>query len=226
MLLETPFLLQAVKVWALDPLTNVTINPVDEAFGIQSKINQAMASQAHIGWVHFFRGFVSEDWGHIYHAAELYPTTSTQDERRIESEKILKAIIMAAQDYSLSIWQSENAVLQHEAGSDMLLIVHATQLYSLQSTLSPILQSYFTRPLEDRLHRSPRQRKRWLRLARLATSHSSASGSRQQHLSTYFPYALLAPMASSVSPLATTCSHVPSSRKQLSIKSYFIRTAG
>ena len=64
-----------------------------------------------------------------------------------------------------------------------------TQLYDIQSTLSPILQSYFSMSLEDRLKRSPRQRKRWLRLAQLASSHASSAGTRQQLLSTYYPHA-------------------------------------
>ncbi len=133
---------------------------------------------------------------------------------------------MAAQDYTLAIWKSRNEVL-HESGSDSLTIVHAalnhsiSQLYSLQSTFSPILQSYFTTPLEEKLRQSPRKRQRWLRLARLATSHSSAIGKRQQLLSTYFPYASATHEASPAPALLPVCPHVPSTMQQLPITPYF-----
>ena len=182
---------RAITVWTHTPRNLTVITPVDEALGIQVAIDQAMTSQHHIGWVHFFRGFVSLDWGHIF--SMTISTRLTLDERAAQAEKTLTTVIMAAQDYSLALWKSKNAVL-HEDGSHSLMIVHAalnhsiSQLYSMKHTLSPILQSYFTLPLEDRLQQAPRQRKRWLRLARLATSHASSRGTRQQLLPTYFPY--------------------------------------
>jgi hypothetical protein len=215
---------EAIQVWTLHPSQPIAIDPVEEAYGIQYAIDRAMDTQQQIGWLNFFRGFVSLDWGHIYSVETLVPTTP--DDRRIQSDKTLVAVIGAVQDYTIAIWKSRNAVL-HEAGSDSLNIVHAalnasiTQLYSLQPTLSPILQSYFTMPLENLLRRSPRQRKRWLRLARLATSHSSAMGTRQQLLSTYFPYAPSMHEDSAVSPVPGEGPTLPSMSKQRSITSFF-----
>lgn len=138
--------------------------------------------------------------------------------------------ITAVQDYSMAIWRSRNDLL-HASNPDSLAIVHASlntasisQLYSVSSTLSSILQrSYFTLPLEDRLRQSPRQRKRWLRLARLATSHSSANGTRQQLLSTYYPHAPVPPGATSESTRrdAERCPVVPPILLQPPITSYF-----
>jgi hypothetical protein len=223
-------ILQAIKVWTLTPEVSISINPANALFGIQPAIDRAMASQTKIGWAHLFRGFVSIDWGHIYHASDLI--FLTPEDRRIRADKTLTEVIMAVHDYSLLIWKSRNAVL-HEVGSDSLNIVHAalnhsiSQLYSLKSTFSPIIQSYFTMPLEDLLRRSPRQRKRWLRLARLATSHSSATGTKQQLLSTYFPYAFTMPddtvvLPSTESSLSTT----PKISRQLPITTYFAAPGG
>ena len=175
-------------------------NPVDtptiaaRTLRAQPMVDRALASQTIIGWTHVFRGFVSLDWGDFYSQDDDTPL----DIRKTQAEKSLANVVLAAQNYTLAIWKSRNAVL-HEANSIGADVVHAslnqaiTQLYGIRSTLSPILQSYFHMPLEDRLRRSPRQRKRWLRLAQLASSHSSASGSRQQLLSTYYPHAPQAP---------------------------------
>ena len=79
----------------------------------------------------------------------------------------------------------------HEAGSQGLESVHTSlnadicQLYAIRETFAPIIQSYFTIPLEDRLRSSPRQR--WLTLAQLVTAHSSARGLRQAIVPSYFP---------------------------------------
>jgi hypothetical protein len=217
-------LLRAITAWTVTPLGITTTAPVDAAIGIQVAIDRAMASQHQIGWVNFFRGFVSIDWGHIYSMSHI--TRSTLDERSTHANKLLSEVICAAQDYTLAIWKSRNSVL-HEVGSDSLAIVHAalnnsiSQLYSLKSTLSPILQSYFTLPLEDRLRQSPRQRQRWLRLARLATSHSSSRGTRQQLLPTYFPYAI--PLSGELSVSLSTLGGPSASPllRQLPITSYF-----
>jgi hypothetical protein len=184
---------QAVQAWTLQPSTSIVIedDPADEYLEIQPAIDLAVSSQAAIGWTNLFRGFVSLEWGNIHWSTA---TPLTAEEQRTRSEKALLPLIGAIQDYTIAIWRSRNSVL-HEAGSDSRDIVHAavnqsiTQLYNLQSTYSNILRSYFTMPLEELLRRSPRQRKRWLQLARLATSHSSLKGSRQQLISTYFPYA-------------------------------------
>lgn len=222
------FLLRAIQVWTKTPLDPLDLPPVDEALGIQGAIEKAVQSQTCIGWSNFFRGFVSLDWGAIVSRTEL--NRLTPDDRYVQAEKTLTAVIMAVQEYSLAIWKSRNEVL-HEAGSDSLSIVHAalnhsiTQLYLLRSTFSSILQSYFTVPLEARLRQSPRQRTRWLRLARLATSHASALGRRQQLLSTYFPYANTMPTDPPplvpAPELSLAGPRVPPILQQLPLTSYF-----
>jgi hypothetical protein len=215
-------LLRALKAWTLNPFAPLTLNPTDAAISIQGSIDRAMESQTQIGWPNFFRGFLSLDWGQVYSNTDTTPL----DVRRQQSEKTLAAVIMAAQDYTLAIWRSRNAVL-HESGSDSLDIVNAalnhsiSQLYALQSTLSPVLRSYFILPLDDRLRRSPRQRKRWLRLARLATSHSSATGTRQQLLPTYFPHAPSTHVVSTVTLSTAACTTVPPILQQLPINAFF-----
>jgi hypothetical protein len=217
-------LLRAITAWTVTPLGITTTAPVDAAIGIQVAIDRVMASQHQIGWVNFFRGFVSIDWEHISSMSHI--TLSTLDERSTHADKLLSEVISAAQDYTLAIWKSRNSVL-HEVGSDSLAIVHAalnksiSQLYSLKSSLSPILQSYFTLPLEDRLRQSPRQRQRWLRLAHLATSHSSSRGTRQQFLPTYFPYAKSLPGELSVSLSTLGGPSASPLLRQLPITSYF-----
>ena len=169
---------RAVKVWLLDPATKVDIS--SPTVGLESSLNRALASQESIGWLNLFRGFVSVDWGHIYPVTDHTPV----EERRERAKSQISSIIMALQDFSIHIWKSRNIVL-HEAGSQGLASVHASlnadicQLYAIRATFAPIIQSYFTTSLEDRIRTSPRQRQRWLTLTQLATAHSSARGSRQ-----------------------------------------------
>ena len=98
------------------------------------------------------------------------------------------------------------------------------QLYSIQSSLSPIQQSYFNLPLEDRLKTSPRHRKRWLQLAQLASSHASASmASQQSLLPTYFQYAPLQERVSCPDPMSTgECPTAPAILQQATITTYFV----
>jgi hypothetical protein len=181
-------LFRAVKAWLLDPATKVEISA--PTVGFEPSIHRALASQESIGWMHLFRGFVSIEWGRIYSVTDHTPV-----EDRSEREKgQISPIIMALQDFSIHIWKSRNTVL-HEAGSQGLESVHASlnadicQLYAIRDTFAPIIQSYFIISLEDRLRTSPRQRQRWLTLTQLATAHSSAKGSRQAIVPSYFPHA-------------------------------------
>lgn len=180
--------IRAITAWTLNPLVPLSLIVPDV------RIQHVLTSQTQIGWVHLFRGFLSRELATVL----VKTTATTSDARRSQSITMASATIMAIQDYTLAIWGSRNEVL-HEADSESLDIVHAalndpiSQLYSLQTSFSPLLQSYFTLPLEARLKLPPRQRQRWLRLARLATSLSSATGTRQQLLSTYFPHVNAAP---------------------------------
>jgi hypothetical protein len=81
------FLLRAIQVWTQTPLDPINIVPADEARGIQPAIDQALDSQTQIGWVQFFRGFVSLDWGLIYPQTDIHRLTP--EDRRAQSEKNL-----------------------------------------------------------------------------------------------------------------------------------------
>ena len=143
-------------------------------------------------------------------------------------------MIRAVQDYTLAIWTSRNAVLHEATNSTGADIVNAdlnqavTRLYALQPTQCPILQSYFTLSLEDRLSRPPRQRKQWLRLTQLATSHSSANSTRQQLVTTYYPHApqdseynLPPPAPAPAAAPVNVPPSVPTTLQQLSIAAFF-----
>ena len=160
------FLLRVIQEWTNTPIKPIVLAAMDKDCDIHRAIDQALTSQTNIGWVHFFRGFVSLDWVLIqYPRTEIHRLTS--NDRRSQPNKTVTTVISAVHDYTVAIWKSRNEVL-YESGSDSLTSVHAAlnysipQLYSLQTTFSPILQSYFTMPLEERLRRSPRQRQHWL----------------------------------------------------------------
>jgi hypothetical protein len=113
-----------------------------------------------------------------------------------------------------------------------MAIVHASlnhsisQLYSLQSSFSAILQSYFRLPLADRLRQSPRQRQRWLSLVKLAPSHATSAGQNQQLISLYFPYLDAQQSEHPSRPLTRPGNHeqsIPSPRSsvQTSLRSHF-----
>jgi hypothetical protein len=93
-------------------------------------------------------------------------------------------------------------------------------MYALRDTFSPIVQSYFSLPIEARLLRPLRQKQRWHRLVRLATSHSTMRGSRQQVMSCYFPHSSVQDTVSlaphSTGPLPV----LPSTLQQVPITQY------
>lgn len=95
-----------------------------------------------------------------------------------------------------ALWTGRNTIL-HEKSIHSLLIAHfklrhdITQMYALWDILvvSDHLQSYVSCPLAAHLHQSPCQHLHWwLCLVRLALSHASSAGSRQQLISLYYPY--------------------------------------
>ena len=180
-------LFQAVKAWILDPTTVVNVTPRMRAY--ESILQSALTSQSKIGWDHLLRGFLSRDWGDFYHPTDTTPL-EVHHSRAITA---LAQATLAFQNFTLAIGKGRNTAL-HAAGSQGLDSVHAklnldiTQMYNIQDTLSPFLRSYFVVPLENRLRQLPRQRSRWLQLAQLATAHSSALGSRQALVTTYFVY--------------------------------------
>ena len=201
-------ILRAVKQWTQGPSNQVTIAPGVLAY--EPAIARALTTQNQIGWTHFFRGFLSLDWGYICSPTDTTPPAA----RYTRATKYVATVIQAIQNYSLALWTSRNEAL-HANSPDTNAIAHAllhqdiTQLYEIRDTFSPILQSYFSLPLEDRLQRPIRHQQRWLHLARLATSHASARGAKQQVISTYFPYA---PATQQSSPVLSPPSTVTPSR--------------
>jgi hypothetical protein len=177
----------AIQKWTSDPSTPPS--DCSPGFNYDTSVSVAVLSQTHIGWTNLFRGFISFDWAWVYPQSDTTPPSA----RRNVAIPILARTIRALQDYCFALWTGRNAIL-HENSAQSLSTVNATldhdiaQMYSLRTTLSDHLGSYFQISLSDRLKQSPRQRTRWLRLVRLATSHSSSSGQSQQLISLYFPY--------------------------------------
>ena len=183
----TSALLRAAQQWSSAP-----DNPVIIPYGDTSSathIDDALQCQTTIGWVNVFRGFISLRWGGISARSD----NTTSDGSCTDAIPRLASAVRAFQDYTLALWTGRNLIL-HDQSQLSLSIVHAsldhaiTSMYAIRTSLSDHLSSYFGLSLADRLRQSPRQRRRWLRLVRLATSHSSSSGITQQLISVYFPY--------------------------------------
>jgi hypothetical protein len=134
----------------------------------------------------------------------------------VDSPTMVKTIHLTSLAVSLLATRVLSVALLYSSHC-LLFTTFSTGTYNT-STFSPILQSYFTMPLEDLLRRAPPQRKCWLRQARLATSHSTAMGTCQQFLSTYFPYAPSVHEGSAVSSSLVVQSSLPQMKKQISIK--------
>ena len=215
----------AVKQWTLHPDDPVTLPP--NLRNCPGSVDCALRTQCSIGWPHFFRGFISIKWGNIVTRLD----STSLDDRRSRATRSLTKAISSVQIYSYALWTGRNAVL-HEASESSMAIVHASlnhsisQLYSLQSSFSAILQSYFRLPLADRLRQSPRQRQRWLRLVKLATSHATSAGQNQQLISLYFPYFDAQQSEHPSRPLTCPGNHeqsipFPRSSVQTSLRSHF-----
>jgi hypothetical protein len=207
---EDQFLLRAVKQWTLTPTDDLVLTP--GVSGSQSSIDRVLRTQSSIGWTNLFRGFLSVEWGSLTATPD---SSVTIDDHTANVTHHLSVVIRALQDYSLAIWKSRNDVLHaNDAGCQAILQAdlhrQISLLYSLGPTYSPIIQSYFSVPLDIRLTRPLRHKQRWLRLALLATSHATAQGSRQQVISNYFPYAPTATVLPDSLPLVTATHHTAS----------------
>ena len=229
---STAAMFRAIKQWTQAPEDPVRGSP--GAMIYSTSVETAIASQSLIGWDHLLRGFVSSDWGRVHSPTD---STPTNEQQQLAIPR-LATIIRALQDYSLALWTGRNAIL-HEQSLHSASIVHSqlnhdiTQMFTVSTSLSNHLRSYFSLPLEARLRQSPRQRQRWLRLVRLATSHSSSAGSRQQLISIYFPYMgediispqlpCLAHAPSYTNNSTTAVSPSATVRLQSTIPSYFLR---
>lgn len=152
-------------------------------------LRRALASQSLLGWTNFFRSFLCLEWGYIV----ILPDSLSTSARKVAAVNSVASTIRAVQDYSLALWKSRNDLLHSNTIPSRVTLEASldhdiTSLYGLRTSFSPVIQSYFHIPLPERLKRSLRHKQRWLQLTRLATSHSSARGSKQQVISTYFPY--------------------------------------
>ena len=81
-----------------------------------------------------------------------------------------------------------------ESSQDTELIVHdqlnadIRRLYKLKVSFADSAKQYFHLPLEQILSRPPRNRQRWLQLARLVAARASDRDTGQQNFSTFYPY--------------------------------------
>ena len=225
----TSALSRAVQQWTTAPDDPVVIRY--GATGYTTSIDDALCSQTLIGWENLLRGFISSKWGRIYTSSD----TTRPDDRCSDAIPRLVNAIRALHRYTLALWTGRNLIL-HEHSQLSTSIVHAAmdhdiaQMYAISATFSDHLRSYFGRPLEARLRQSPRQRRRWLRLVRLATSHYSAVGHNQQLISVYFPYmekSVASPPTSTASLRTCKTLQIPGSMQlQASIQSYFLGARG
>jgi hypothetical protein len=211
---------RAVKQWTLNPQANIQVPSC--ASGFQRDIDRAVHSQSAIGWPHLLRGLISAKWGLIVDSNDLSSSTTVPSPTTTHH---LALAIRALQDYSLAIWTSRNDALHNneELSRDILHaeLHHDIQaMYAFRDTFSPILQSYFSLPIEARLLRPLRQKQRWLRLVRLATSHSTMRGSRQQVLSRYFPFSSVQDTASLAPRPTGPLPVLPSITQQVPITQY------
>jgi hypothetical protein len=133
----------AMKQWTSHPDDPVTLPP--NLRNCPGSVDCALSTQCSIGWPHFFRGFISIKWGNIVTRLD----NASLDDRRSRATRSLTKAISSVQIYSYALWTGRNAIL-HESSESSMAIVHASlnhsisQLYSLQSSFSAILQSYFT----------------------------------------------------------------------------------
>ncbi len=181
-------LLRVIKQWTATPSEQIDLAPGVDMY--EPAIRCALASQALLGWTNFFRGFLCLEWGYIV----ALPDPLSASARKLAAVHSVASIIRAVQDYSLALWKTRNELLHSNTIPSRAILEASldhdiTLLYGLRTSFSPIIQSYFHLPLLERLKRPLRHKQRWIQITRLATSHASARGSRQQVLSTYFPYA-------------------------------------
>ncbi|KAI2502698.1 hypothetical protein MHU86_11755 [Fragilaria crotonensis] len=214
---------RAITQWTLHPTVTPTLP--SGVPSLQTSINRAVQSQTDIGWLNLFRGIISAEWGNV--TTEDSSSPMSRGVHSTAAVHHLAGTIRALQDYSIAIWKSRNEVLHQNAelSNDILraqLHHEITTMYSLQNTFSPILQSYFAKPLEDQLLCQMRQKQRWLRLVRLATSHATSKGSRQQVMSSYFPHATNIPENVQLATVPMeTMPRIQSASHQVPILQYF-----
>ncbi|KAI2494992.1 hypothetical protein MHU86_19511 [Fragilaria crotonensis] len=214
---------RAITQWTLHPTVTPTLP--SGVPSLQTSINRAVQSQTDIGWLNLFRGIISAEWGNV--TTEDSSSPMSRGVHSTAAVNHLAGTIRALQDYSIAIWKSRNEVLHQNAelSNDILraqLHHEITTMYSLQNSFSPILQSYFAKPLEDQLLCQMRQKQRWLRLVRLATSHATSKGSRQQVMSSYFPHATNIPENVQLAPVPMVpMPRIQSASHQVPILQYF-----
>jgi hypothetical protein len=142
-------ILRAMKAWTLDLETAVAVSAGTKAY--KYAVTSALESQMDIGWEHIFRGFISLEWGRCINTSRS--ETHPLDKSGVEIHQGLPGL------YTF-LWKGRNDVL-HKAGSECLASVHATlnhdisQMYAICNTFSPILRSYFHKPLKECLKGTP-----------------------------------------------------------------------
>ena len=98
-----------------------------------------------------------------------------------------------------------------------LLIVGS--FYKLKDSFADSAKQFFHLPLEQILSPHPRNRQRWLQLARLVAARASDRGTGQQILSTFYPHKPSSFRARSTSPPMLAMSPI---LQQISLRSFYL----
>ena len=177
-------LLQLIKLWIKQPEQSPQTQAPTRA--LQWSVNQAIASQAKIGWQHLFRGIVSNDWGFITSDTDCTPPHM----RKATANVNLICAIQTLQNYTLAIWTGRNDMLHSNAAipisiREAQVNSEISALHQIHHTFSSSVQSYFRQPLEALLHAPFRTRQRWLILTKLVTSQQPKPSNGQSQLTAY-----------------------------------------
>ena len=178
-------LLRLINTWIQNP----TFHPQAQAatLGLQRSVDQAVASQSRIGWVHLFRGIISSDWGFIIPDDD---TSMTPHMRRSNAKLHLSSFIQTLQNYALDIWAGRNTMLH--SNSVVPISIREAQvnseisaLYDIHHTFTTRVQFYFRQPLDILIRAPYRTRQRWLIITKLATSQQQRPLNGQSQLTSY-----------------------------------------
>ena len=190
-----------------DPEMDVDFSEDTEYNFVRShNIRAALTAQDHIGWTHFFRGFVAPQWAKLHTQwtfPDLYARTCSQQIAALKCTKGINRrlvhVIKSVHAFVKFMWQARNAVL-HSGDPSVDVIAHADMdaaiqtMYERKFELPAESQDWLCHPVEEILARQPYMRLRWLTLAHKALTfppkprsprQSTASKPPKPHLPAY-----------------------------------------
>lgn len=150
-------------------------------------LQDALQSQARIGWGNALKGFFSKSWREI-------ACLDFHDPYRVDSgkgEARLRSIIDATHEFTRSIWLSRNTALHDNVDGDSRCnrdteIAEIRHYHNMPNLLPPHDQHYCSRSLEKIISGSGSNRRRWLRIVKQSIAEYQSEGSRQSLLTSYF----------------------------------------